>query len=294
MPSIPRIVVGFVLLASCSPAPSRPRTRASQAVLATFDANPAVNGVLEPAEIEPPPIGWWEAERPCPNGTSLVVIEGSPLDREHPERFALPSIHCSRPDGRKHGPSTAFTFNGDPLANAYFRDGHLHGKVHSYYDAKHPDDVDVSVYDEGVGIGTWRTVHHDTVTVTEHRGEGVIYKTEHEKGKLVEEGMLVDGLRHGRWIFGDGAHERIVEYDRGKTKGSAALTGIDVCDAFVDRWLRCLQTKKGAERYEMASLLALIVSMWDSPVLAKGRDGPICVTHARNTADQFDAHACPP
>jgi hypothetical protein len=292
-----RLLLAFVVACANKPSASTTNSAESPKRVASFAANPAVNGALEPEQIAPPPDGWWESERPCPAGTSLVDDEGIPIDRKNGEKvFMLPKVECRRADGTKHGPSTTFGRDWIRLLNGHYRNGFQHGVWESFYGARKPEDVDRYLYDEGVGIRTWRTVHMDTVTVKEHRGEGEIYITEHKNGRLVEEGLQLDGLRHGPWVLGDGAEQRTVEYDHGKASGSVTITGTPECDAFVERWQRCLRTKKGGERYEMAEQLVTLLAVWplaDHPVLAKKSTGPACLKQARNEKE-FAKHACPP
>ncbi|HWB78452.1 MAG TPA: hypothetical protein VG755_25980, partial [Nannocystaceae bacterium] len=256
------LLFALAIVSGCRPSPQH--TRGQRAAVVAFDPDPAMNGVLPPEQIEPPPDGWWEAERPCPLGTALVEFEGHAPDRDRPGTFAFPSIECRRPDGTKHGPSTTFNLGGEPMRTGYYRNGFKHGREQTFTPY---DELSQVYYDEGVGIGTWRTGTADKVTVSEHRGEGQIYVTRHEHGRVVEEGLYLDGLRHGRWAYADGAQDRVVEFEHGLADGNTLLSPIPECDAFARRWHRCLLGKHGGERYEMATVLSVFIHIWEMPAL---------------------------
>jgi hypothetical protein len=225
-----------------------------------------------------------------------VLDEGKRTESSEGPRFLLPTIRCVLPDGKPHGPHS--TLGGEGVLYAgYYRNGFKHGRWASPGGPTTPSEPNVELYDEGVGIGTWTVTTRDRIIVLAHRSETEIHVTEREGRRRVEEGSYVDGMRHGRWIFGEGRAERTVVYEHGKTDGVASMTGFAECDAFVERWHRCLQSKRGGESYEMAFELRVWLDTWPllhraDEIVNKG-EPPTCVQRA-TAPDAFAGHDCPP
>jgi hypothetical protein len=260
---------------------------------AGFDADQRLNGVQDPLEIRAPPQGWWEAERPCPAGTA-VIVQGSDYDPAHLETVLdLPRIGCARPDGTRHGPSTMFARNGVAISQGFYRNGRKHGAWEEHSPTE-PRDRGRSYWDDGVGVGTWASIFRGEVKLLEHRSSREIHRTVRMRGAVVEQGLLVDGLRQGPWTITKDGVTREVEFVDGRAAGASALIGLQACDDFLRRVSACLQGKSGAERYELASLLAFFVDLWEEDGLEvfPGRSEPICVINARNTQDELAEHDC--
>ncbi len=260
---------------------------------AGFDAEQQLNRARGPLELQAPPQGWWEAEHACPAGTTLLV-QGSDYDPAHPETASdLPRIGCVRPDGTQHGPSTIFARNGVAIQQGHYRNGRQHGTWEEH-SATEPDDGGREYWDDGVGIGTWSSTFGGRERLLEHRGPGEIHRTIREEGAVVEQGLLVDGLRQGPWTITTDGVTREVEFVDGRAAGASALIAVQACDDFLRRISVCLESKSGAERYELSSLLILLVDLWEDFGLevSPGRSEPLCVVNVRNTQDTLAAHGC--
>lgn len=199
------------------------------------------------------------------------------------------TFRCERPDGTQHGAHTLL-LDGEVALTGYYKNGEQHGHLRST-SATPPSHSD-SLYDEGIGVGTWRATEGEVVTIKEHREGGEIHFTQRTAdGRRIAEGVLVDGLRQGPWIFGEGEEQRTTSYDAGTAEGATGITGDVECDAGVQRWRECLAPKRGATRYQMADWLSFYVLIWERvPEAGDGR--PMCVAYMPLLAQQLAAYGC--
>lgn len=294
-PMLPCVVCSVLLVVGCKPEPSTnaPAARAAPAG-AVLDPDAAVTADVPPEQIGLPPAGWWKLARPCPQGTKLVELQPSQELSDLGASHERPTFQCQRPDGTVHGPSTLL-YDGQVLSSGYYRDGERHGHQGRPESKPGAGDGSDAVYDHGVGIGTWHDRDGDRVLVKEHRGPGRIYFTERNAaGARRMEGLLVEGVRTGPWIFGDGADERTVVYTEGVAAGDSSITGVAECDAAVARWRRCQDTKQGGRRYEMAEWLASYIWFWELVPELNGRNEPQCVSVMPLVGQQLEAYGCAP
>jgi len=288
-----RSVLGCVLVlsffaAACKPATTSPPASTPPTDEAAFDPDAGVSGKLPAAEIQPPQDGWWKSARPCPQGTKLVEKQLPPVT-EGEQPVESQAFQCERPDGTEHGAHTLL-LDGEVSLSGWYKDGFQHG--HQRSSSKAASRTDDAAYDEGMGIGTWKSREGELVTTKEHRVAGQIWFTQRlADGTRVAEGLLVDGQREGAWSFGDGSDQRTVRYEAGKAEGGSSITGHAECDAGVQRWRRCLDTKRGAERYAMAEWLSFYVLAWERAPLA-GDGVATCAMHMPLLAKQLEAYGC--
>ncbi len=274
-------------LAACKPATTSPPSSPPRTAGAAFDPEAGVSGKRSAAEIQPPQGEWWKSARPCPQGTELAE-KRLPPDVQLGRAVDSQAFQCVRQDGTEHGPHTLL-LDGKVSLVGWYKDGFPHGQQRSFTTNPAGDDA---VYDEGVGIGTWTSREGELVTTKEHRVAGQIFYTQRlADGSRVAEGLLVDGLREGRWIFGDGADQRTVAYAAGKPEGGSSITGHAECDAGIERLHACLATQKAAMRYQMADWLSFYVLSWERTPRA-GDGTPMCVSHLPILDQQLEAYGC--
>jgi hypothetical protein len=288
------LVCAVLVVAACRPDGPATTPQTTPSARAEFDPDAAVADRLAAEEVGPPPDGWWKTARPCPQGTKLVELQPPPEANEFAVSHEMPSYQCQRPDGTIHGGSTML-IDGVVASTTFYRNGGRHGHGGQPESSARPGESSTTLFDDGVGIGTWRERRGDNVIIKEHRGPREIYFTERTaSGERRQEGLVVDGVRTGAWIFGTGADERRVVYTEGKPAGADSVTGVAECEAGVQRWRKCLDTKQGADRYDMAEWLASYVWMWELVPVLHGHDEPQCVTMMPLVGKQLEAYGCAP